>query len=52
MDHIRERNAIPNEEDREIVANKIVVAFACVKLDSEATRVTNVLWTALAMQHC
>ncbi|MNF16474.1 hypothetical protein D3C80_2195090 [compost metagenome] len=41
MNKIRELDGIAYEEYRRIVANKIIVAFIRIELDSEATRVAH-----------
>ncbi|MNJ79062.1 hypothetical protein D3C77_769690 [compost metagenome] len=41
MNKIRELDGIAYEENRRIIANKVIVAFIRIELDSEATRVAH-----------
>lgn len=40
VDHVREFDSIPDEEDRHVVAHQIPVALPGVELDCKPTRVT------------
>jgi hypothetical protein len=41
VDHIGELHGVLNEEDRDVVANEIPVAFLCVMLDGESTDIAD-----------
>jgi hypothetical protein len=41
VNHIRELHSVLNEEDRNVVANHIPVAFFCVMLDGESTDIAD-----------
>ncbi len=43
VDEVGELQRIPDEEDRHVIAYKVVIAVGCVELDREPTRVTDCL---------
>lgn len=44
MDHVWELDAIPDEEDRHVVANQVPVALSGVELDCKPARVSEGFW--------